>query len=86
MTQITRAGNRIVNYHVADWLAETRDVRLDRGMPGDGIIALPALRDAVEATGFNGPVEIEIFSAHNWWQADPQHLVEEILTRVNEQF
>jgi sugar phosphate isomerase/epimerase len=55
-------------------------------MPGDGIIALPALRDAVEATGFNGPVEIEIFSAHNWWQADPQHLVEEILTRVNEQF
>ena len=86
VTQITRAGNRIVNYHVADWLAETRDVRLDRGMPGDGIIALPALRDAVEATGFNGPVEIEIFSAHNWWQADPQHLVEEILTRVNEQF
>ena len=86
MAQITRAGNRIVNYHVADWLAETRDVRLDRGMPGDGIIALPALRDAVETTGFKGPVEIEIFSAHNWWLADPQHLVDEILKRANKQF
>jgi sugar phosphate isomerase/epimerase len=86
MAQISRAGNRILNYHVADWLAETRDVRLDRGMPGDGIIALPALRDAVEATGFNGPVEIEIFSARHWWQADPQHVVETILARANRQF
>ena len=86
MAQISRAGNRIVNYHVADWLAETRDVRLDRGMPGDGIIALPVLRDAVEAIGFTGPVEIEIFSTHHWWQADPHHVVETILARANRQF
>ena len=86
MKQISRAGNRIVNYHVADWLAETRDVRLDRGMPGDGIISLPALRDAVEATGFAGPVEIEIFSAHDWWQADSEHVVAEILARMNSYF
>ena len=86
MAQISRAGNRIVNYHVADWLAETRDVRLDRGMPGDGIIALPVLRDAVEATGFRGPVEIEIFSARHWWQADPQYVVETILARASRQF
>ena len=86
MAQISRAGNRIVNYHVADWLAETRDVRLDRGMPGDGIIDLPTLRNAVETSGFKEPVEIEIFSAHNWWQADPHHLVKEILTRMNKDF
>jgi sugar phosphate isomerase/epimerase len=55
-------------------------------MPGDGIIALPVLRDAVEATGFRGPVEIEIFSARHWWQADPQHVVETILARANRQF
>ncbi|ADE39170.1 Xylose isomerase domain protein TIM barrel [Candidatus Puniceispirillum marinum IMCC1322] len=86
MTQISRAGNRIVNYHVADWLAETRDIRLDRGMPGEGIIALPALRDAVEATGFTGPVEVEIFSTLTWWQAEPQHVVDEILARINRYF
>ena len=36
--QIERSGQRLFNFHVSDWLPETRDVRLDRGMPGDGII------------------------------------------------
>lgn len=79
-------GNRILNYHVSDWLSETRDIRLDRGMPGDGIIALPAWRRQIEATGFSGPVEIEIFSSLDWWQRPADALIETVLERKNRFF
>ena len=42
--QIARAGRRILTYHVCDWLVPTRDLLLDRGMPGDGVIDLRAIR------------------------------------------
>ena len=42
--EIARAGKRICSFHVSDWLADTQDLRLDRGMMGDGVIDLPALR------------------------------------------
>jgi sugar phosphate isomerase/epimerase len=35
-------------------------------MMGDGVIDIRSLRDAVEAEGFAGYSEIEIFSDH-WW-------------------
>ena len=44
----------------------TVDTVNDRGMPGDGIIDIPRIRAAVEAQGFNGYVEVEIFS-NRWW-------------------
>jgi sugar phosphate isomerase/epimerase len=40
----------------------------DRGMMGDGVIDLPAIRRMVEAGGSSGPQEVEIFSAENWWK------------------
>ena len=39
-SQIERAAGRIAAYHVSDWLPDTRDLRFDRGMPGDGVIDL----------------------------------------------
>lgn len=78
---IARAGRRIVNLHVSDWLAETRDVRLDRGMPGDGLIDNRAIRAWIEATGFQGPVEVEIFSSADWWTRAPDDVVRTILDR-----
>ena len=48
--QITRAKDRIVAFHVSDWLADTQDIRLDRGMMGDGQIDIPHIRAMVEAT------------------------------------
>ena len=36
--QIERSAGRIAAYHVSDWLPDTRDLRFDRGMPGDGVI------------------------------------------------
>ena len=70
MSQIARAGrgNRILAHHICDWLVPTRDMLLDRGMMGDGVIDFAAFRRAIEAAGFHGPQEVEIFSAENWWK------------------
>jgi len=72
---IERAGTRVLALHVCDWLRQTRDPLLDRGMMGDGVVDLRALRRHVEATGFTGPVEVEIFSKADWWQRDPDEVL-----------
>jgi sugar phosphate isomerase/epimerase len=66
--QIARAGARILGYHICDWLVPTRDFLLDRGMMGDGVIDLPYIRSLVEKAGYQGCIEVEIFSAENWWK------------------
>ena len=38
----------------------------DRGMMGDGVIDFRAIRTMVEAAGYRGVQEVEIFSDH-WW-------------------
>ncbi len=78
--QIARAGRsgRILGFHVSDWMLPTASVLNDRGMMGEGIIDLKALRGEVEAAGFAGPVEVEIFSERNWWMRP----VDEILSAV----
>ena len=80
-SEIARAGgDRLLAFHVCDWLVPTRDLLLDRGMMGDGIIDIPRLRGAVEAAGYEGLVEVEIFSTNNWWKRDP----DEVLTVLRE--
>jgi sugar phosphate isomerase/epimerase len=65
--QIARAGAaRLHAFHICDWLVPTRDMLLDRGMMGDGVIEIPKLRAAVEAEGFSAPCEVEILS-DQWW-------------------
>jgi len=68
--QIARAGaaGQILAHHICDWLVPTRDLLLDRGMMGDGVIDLRAIRGMLEAAGFHGPQEVEIFSAEDWWK------------------
>ena len=80
--ELKRAGaGRIVGYHLCDWLAETRDVLLDRGMMGDGVADLKAIRRAVEGAGYDGFCEVEIFSAENWWKRDPGEVLDTIVER-----
>ncbi len=74
--QIARAGKRIITYHVCDWLVPTRDLVFDRGMPGDGVIDLRAIRAMVEATGYAGHCDVEIFSAQDWWKRDPAEVLQ----------
>ena len=78
---IERAGReRLLGYHICDWLVPTKDLLLDRGMMGDGVIDLPALRAMVEAQGYQGFHEVEIFSTH-WWQQDPDEVMRTIKDR-----
>ncbi len=75
--EIERAGRkRILGFHLCDWLVPTRDLLLDRGMMGDGVIDIRAARQAVEALGYTGAHEVEIFSEHTWWQRDPDSVLE----------
>jgi sugar phosphate isomerase/epimerase len=65
--QIERAGReRLLALHVCDWLVPTTDLLNDRGMMGDGVIDIPRVRGGVEAAGFAGYSEVEIFS-QRWW-------------------
>lgn len=74
-------GDRILGYHLCDWLADTNDVLLDRGMMGDGVADLKSLRKAVEDAGYNGYCEVEIFSAKNWWLKEPGEVLDTIVDR-----
>jgi sugar phosphate isomerase/epimerase len=67
--EIKRAGRakRIFGFHVCDWLVPSADVLNDRGMMGDGVIDVPKIRSFVDAAGYSGAIEVEIFSAANWW-------------------
>ncbi|TCL68186.1 sugar phosphate isomerase/epimerase family protein [Rhizobium sp. BK251] len=80
---IARAGreNRIFAHHICDWLVPTRDLLLDRGMMGDGVIDLPGIRRMIEAAGFHGPQEVEIFSAGNWWKKPGAVVLDTVIER-----
>lgn len=64
--EIGRAAGRIYGFHVSDWLEPPPDVLLGRGLMGDGLIRLRRLRSAVEAAGYSGPIEVEIFNSEVW--------------------
>ncbi|WP_137919011.1 sugar phosphate isomerase/epimerase family protein [Hydrogenophaga sp. 2FB] len=80
--QIERAGkNRLLAFHVCDWLTPTTDLLNDRGMMGDGVIDIPRIRGWVEAQGFAGFSEVEIFSTGNWWQRDHDEVLKTCIER-----
>jgi sugar phosphate isomerase/epimerase len=60
-------GDRLLAFHVCDWLVPTTDLMTGRGMMGDGVIEIAKLRAAVEAVGFTGPCEVEVLS-NEWWR------------------
>ena len=81
LAQIERAGkNRLLAFHVCDWLVPTTDLLNDRGMMGDGVIDIRSLRRAVEAQGFAGYSEIEIFS-NVWWERPMDEVLQTCIAR-----
>lgn len=75
-SQIARTGERILGYHICDWLPATRDLFNDRGMMGDGVIDLPLIKNWIEAAGYTGFQEVEIFSELDWWKRDPDEVLQ----------
>jgi sugar phosphate isomerase/epimerase len=81
LAQIERAGkDRLLAFHVCDWLVPTTDILNDRGMMGDGVIDIRSLRRAVEAQGFAGYSEIELFS-NAWWQRPMDEVLQTCIAR-----
>jgi sugar phosphate isomerase/epimerase len=64
--EIERSRGRIFGFHVCDWLVPTPHMLMGRGMMGDGVIEIARLRHAVEAQGYKGPIECEIFNQAVW--------------------
>ncbi|MYW13234.1 TIM barrel protein [Streptomyces sp. SID2563] len=84
--QIARAGaaGRIHSFQLADWITPLpAGVLLGRGQLGDGSVDFRFFREAVEATGFDGPVEVEIFN-EDLWARDGAEVLAEVASRYAE--
>jgi sugar phosphate isomerase/epimerase len=79
--QISRAAGKIAGFHVSDWPVPLPGILMGRAMMGDGVIEIRKLREAVEATGYSGPIEVEIFNQEIWDTAD-----ETLMERVQQAF
>ena len=81
LPQIHRAAkDRLLAFHVCDWMVPTRDILNDRGMMGDGVIDIKSVRSAVEAQGFAGYSEVEIFS-DAWWAKPMDEVLQTCIER-----
>lgn len=78
--EIERCGknNALYAFHICDWKTPTIDLLNDRGLMGEGCIPLRKIRSWVEATGFNGFKEVEIFSTR-YWEKDQSVFLNEIV-------
>ncbi|MFI5746725.1 sugar phosphate isomerase/epimerase family protein [Streptomyces sp. NPDC051644] len=84
--QIARAGagGRIHSFQLADWITPLpAGVLVGRGQLGDGAVDFRAFRSLVEATGFDGPIEVEIFN-ENLWARDGAEVLAEVASRYAE--
>ncbi len=77
--QIDLAGHtgRLHAFHICDWKTPTTDLLNDRGLMGEGCINIREISDWVNATGFTGHREVEIFS-NKWWSTDQNQFLNEI--------
>ncbi|HEX6171039.1 MAG TPA: sugar phosphate isomerase/epimerase family protein [Chitinophagaceae bacterium] len=83
--EIKRCGenDHLFAFHICDWNSPTVDILLDRGLMGDGCIPVNKIRSWVEATGFKGFYEVEIFS-NKYWQQDQSQFLKKIIKAYKE--
>jgi len=83
--EIKRCGenDHLFAFHICDWNSPTIDLLNDRGIMGDGCIPVNKIRSWVEATGFNGFYEVEIFS-NKYWSQDQSSYLKKIITAYKE--
>lgn len=79
--EIMRCGEKenLLAFHICDWKVPTNDLLLDRGLMGEGCIPVKKIRRWVEAAGFDGFNEVEIFSK-NYWNEDQSVFLQKIIT------
>lgn len=64
--ELSAALHRLFAFHICDWKTPTTDLLNDRGLMGEGCIPIRQISDWVDATGFTGMREVEIFSNRYW--------------------
>jgi sugar phosphate isomerase/epimerase len=83
LDEIERHAHLILGVHVSDWREPTRSWA-DRVLPGDGVAPLPELLGALDAAGWDGFYDLEVFSDNgtfgaaypdSLWDVDPVELV-----------
>lgn len=77
--EIGRARGRIAGFHVSDWPVPLPGILMGRAMMGDGVIELRRLRELVDSAGYQGPIEVEIFSEAVWRM--PENEVMDLIVR-----
>ncbi|MDX2704630.1 sugar phosphate isomerase/epimerase [Streptomyces sp. PA03-6a] len=71
------AGGRIASFQLADWVTPLPEgVLLGRGQLGDGCVDLRGFRERVDAAGYAGAVEVEIFNPALWARDGAEVLAE----------
>ncbi|WP_019816241.1 sugar phosphate isomerase/epimerase family protein [Saccharomonospora saliphila] len=75
---IARARDRIAGFHVCDQLVPLTDTLMGRALPGDGPIDHRGLKACVEAAGYSGPIEVEVFNTELWARPGAEVLAEVI--------
>ncbi|MFF4014472.1 sugar phosphate isomerase/epimerase family protein [Streptomyces sp. NPDC001843] len=84
--QIARAGasGRIHTFQLADWTTPLPEGVLNgRGQIGDGAIDMREWKDYVEAAGYTGPIEVELFN-DALWARDGREVLAETAERFAE--
>ena len=84
-SEIKRCGrnNNLFAFHICDWKSPTTDLLNDRGLMGEGCIPIRKIRSWVEEAGFNGFIEVEIFS-NIYWKMDQNEFLEKIVKAYKE--
>jgi len=74
--EIIRCGKNknILAFHICDWRVNTIDFLTDRGLMGEGCIDIKKIREWIEAAGFDGYNEVEVFSERLWSGDQKQYL------------
>ncbi len=83
--EIMRCGENgnLMAFHICDWKVPTIDLLLDRGLMGEGCIPVKKIRSWVEAAGFKGFNEVEIFSTR-YWKEDQAEFLQKIIRAYKE--
>jgi sugar phosphate isomerase/epimerase len=78
--EIIRCGKNknILAFHICDWKSPTVDMLNDRGLMGEGCIPIRKIRSWIEEAGFNGFIEVEIFS-NIYWKQDQGEFLNKII-------
>ena len=83
--QIYHCGKegKLFAFHISDWKTPTTDILNDRGLMGEGCIALRRIRTWIMNAGFEGFHEVEIFS-QLYWQMDQDLFLSKIVNAYNQ--